>query len=234
MWIDDAVVWVHAPGMAATQVFPEGNGKYRSDETLTLQAGEVYIIRIHTAGYDTASASVAVPLGIQDFSVELTSPLSHEYAPYSAEFALRYREPGTGLRYYGLRSMGDGGLVRTWFTLGNYAGSDFSDLCNATYILRGAVFDNSCHTAGLKEFDLWVGNVDLTGTAGDEDMARESITFQITEVDRIYWEFARYVETIPTWIELLFAEPQRTPSNVENGYGMITGENIATVTIRLK
>ena len=208
---------------------------YISSQQVAIANNKTYIVKVSHIGYPEAHAVVNIPMKINELGMRL---LQLDESNHTAKIELSYLEPQNVLMYYRLWVFGDRRTKST--RVNEYPDQDDGDVYKYFCNLNSPNFyDNSClaNVRNQVKVELWVDRI-RTDTEGLSEESKayfisEDLELEIQSISSIFKQYSAFLAQLPTDIDLFFTDQHETPSNVENGFGLVAGKSIHSVKVDL-
>ncbi|WP_373513368.1 DUF4249 family protein [Persicitalea sp.] len=248
--VSNATVFIIKDGRDTTALTSAGNGSYVSD--MMIEAGSSYVIRATAPGYEAAqSRPVEVPISRVEFEYKIKKDVSGVYYPIKnyALVSLYFKDIRPEKEYYviGLVSVyKDKNISNMLFVNDNIAATE--ENCLASYAERRQdkgfqpgvnLVRGECMPAQGNPLSISIKTLTSYFSRTNPDssyVVREKASKLILRVGKAtqnWFDWSQIENNQPTDVDFLFLTPQKTFTNIENGYGLVFASNETLIEIDL-
>lgn len=248
--VSNASVYLIKDGRDTTMLTSNGNGSYLSN--LLIEAGSRYVVRATAPGFDAAqSKSVIVPASKAEVQYKIKKNVSGVYDPQKkyALVTLYFKniQPEKDFIVIGLQSVFKALNQADVLPINdNVAATE--ENCTAFYsgkvqdeVFQPEVtlFRGACMPAPGKPLSFSINTVTsrVVNSAIDsmriETEQASKILVRVGKATQNWFDWSQIQNNQPTDIENWLSAPQKTFTNVENGYGLVYASNETLIEIEL-
>lgn len=248
--VSNASVSVIEDASDTTVLTSTGKGSYSSD--FLIKAGSNYVVRATAPGYESAqSKPVRVPDAKAEFQYKIKKNVSGVYDPKQtyALVSLYFNNVHPESEYYAISLVSvykDQNLSDVLFINDNVAATE--ENCTATYAERRrdkgrqpgvTLVRGNCMPAQGKPISISINTVTSrvvnsgTDSIRVQDEQASKLLLRVGKATQGWFKWSQVQSNQPTDVDFLLLTPQKTFTNIENGYGLVYASNETLIEIEL-